>query len=425
MSEGAAHLVERDAQLSALDAHLAAVGDDGQGRLLFVGGEAGAGKTSLVAAFTAARAPAAVRGYAEPLAAPRPLGALVDVAVQLGGRIDTAVAEGASAVELVSTLAADLPRDPVPVLVLEDLHWADEATLDVLRVLGRRLDRVKALVVGTYRDDQIGPAHALRTVLGELAPQPLVHRITVPPLTPRGVAELVDDRLDAGDLHRLTRGNPFFVTEVLAGDGEVPDTVRDAVLARRARLVDVPRGVLDAFSIVPGRVEPWLAEALAGASLEGLDACLASGVLVLEGDAVQFRHEIARVVVEESLSPFRRVDLHRRALAAMEAHSEGDPARMAHHAARAGDPAALLRHAVRAGRQAASLRAHREAADQYALALESGAPMVDDVRADLLDRHAYECYLTDRIAEAAVSRRQLLDLHRRAGDRLREGDTHR
>src|SRR6185369_11094241 len=104
----------------------------------------------------------------------------------------------------------------------------------------------------------------------------------------------------APELHRRTGGNPFYVTEVLAGGGELPDTVRDAVLARAARLAPDARALLDAAAIVPPRVEPWLLAAMAG-DLAALDATLASGVLRAERDAVAFRHEIARVAIEDAL----------------------------------------------------------------------------------------------------------------------------
>jgi DNA-binding CsgD family transcriptional regulator len=428
VSDGGQRLVERSAQLEELAAHLAAVRADGVGRMVFVGGEAGVGKTALLAAFVADSGLEAWRGSAEPLHAPRALGPVLDVAGQVGGRFAELVAAGAAPVELTLAFAGDVDPDRVPLVVLEDMHWADEATLDFLRVLGRRLDRVPVLVLASYRDDEIGRAHPLRTLLGELATERCVSRLAVPPLSVEGVAELAaSTAADPATLHRLTQGNAFFVSEVLAGaDDAVPDTVRDAVLARRARMAPRARDLLDVVAVFPGRADLWLLERLAGPSYAEVEACLASGMLVPEGEGVRFRHEIARVSVEESLSPASRVRLNAAALAALvERAPEVDPARIAHHADRAGDTAAVLTYAPAAGERAATLRAHREAADQFALALAHAESAPDDLRARLLERHSYECYLTDRMDEAFTSRRLALELYARSGDRLREGDTWR
>lgn len=427
MDDGAPRLVERTAQLDALAGELARVRVDHAGRMVFVGGEAGVGKTSLLAAFVARAGAPVWRGSSEPLQSPRALGPVLDLAAQMGGRFADLAASGSGSVELVAALAEELVGGEVGVLVLEDLHWADEATLDFVRVLGRRLDRVHALVLASYRDVEVGRAHPVRTLLGELATERSVSRLAVPPLTVRGVAELVGADGDAASLHALTQGNSFFVTEVLAGgDDTVPDTVRDAVLARRARMSVDEQTLLDAVAVLPGRAELWLLEQVAGTTYGAIEGCLASGMLVEDGDGVRFRHEIARVAVEDSLSGATRAALHARVLAALVDREPGvDPARIAHHADSAGDRASVLRHAPLAGERAAALGAHREAAGQFALALRNADAAPDDVQAHLLERHSYECYLTDRMDEAFASRHGALAIHERAGDRLREGDAHR
>jgi tetratricopeptide (TPR) repeat protein len=212
-----------------------------------------------------------------------------------------------------------------------------------------------------------------------------------------------------------------------AGGAEIPETVRDAVLARAARLDPAAQAVLDAVAIVPPRVELWLLEALADGALGAREACLASGMLRAERDAVGFRHEIAGGALEEALPPDRRLALHRRALAALAAAPGGraDLARLAHHAEAAGDVEAVLLHAPAAGERAAALGAHREAAEQYARALRHADGLPAERRVALLERRAYECYLTEPIGDAIATRRELLREYRALGDRLREGDTHR
>jgi hypothetical protein len=224
-------------------------------------------------------------------------------------------------------------------------------------LLGRRVESVPLLLVLTYRDDELARHHPLRTVLGGLRP---TLRLRTEPLSPAAVGTLAAG-LDAAELHRITGGNPFFVSEVVAaGNAHIPATVREAVLARVARLGDAAADVLDAVSVAVPYAELELLDALAQS--DGLDDGLAAGILQAVPGGVAFRHELARRAVEESLGPHRRRDLHRRALAAPSGGT--DPARLAHHAEAAGDPAAVLRYAPAAAVRAASTGAHREAAEQ-------------------------------------------------------------
>ena len=334
--------------------------------------------------------------------------------------------QGASPGDLVDALAEAITQPTV--LVFEDLHWADEATLDLLRVLARRLRRLPALVLATYRDDELSRTHPLRVLLGELATERRVHRVSLPLLSADGVALLASGRtVDVERLHRLTGGNPFFVTEVLAaGSDGAPDTVRDAVLARAARLPPLTRRLLEAVAVVPSRAELWLLDAIAPLSLSGLEECLSSGMLLADRETVQFRHEIARASIEESLPPDVALALHRRALAALvESGDVIDPARIAHHAAVVGDGRSVLTYAPVAAERAARLRAHREAAAHLASALRYVDQLPRGGRVDLLERHAYECYLISQPQLAGESQRRALAEHEAAGDRLRQGDSHR
>jgi predicted ATPase len=138
-----------------------------------------------------------------------------------------------------------------------------------------------------------------------------------------------------------TGGNPFFVTELLAGpQGELPLTVRDAVLARASMLDAQARALLDLISVVPDEAELWLLEQAADSALDGLESCVAIGMLEEHGHAVRFRHELARLAIEQDVGAARKIELHRRVLPALEAGA-GSPARLVHHAEAAGDHAAL------------------------------------------------------------------------------------
>jgi DNA-binding CsgD family transcriptional regulator len=399
----------------------------GRGRFVVVAGEAGVGKSAAVRAFGAeARGSALVlSGGCDALFTPRPLAPFLDMVEEAGGPLETAVEEGAPAV--VAALLGLARQGSATIVVVEDVHWADEATLDVLRLLARKLAPARLLVLATYRDDELDRVHPLRVLLGELATLPQLGRITVPPLSPEAVVELVGSaEVDAGELHRLTGGNPFFVTEVLAsGNGVIPPTVTDAVLARAARLSGEARAVLDAVAIVPPQADHWLLEAIAGPSPEGLDACLGSGMLRPEGAGVAFRHELARLALEGSVAPQRKLELHRAAVAALAEPPGGavDVARLAYHAEAAGDADAVLRYAPLAAERAEAVGAHREAAAHYARVLRFGERLSPTERAELLERRSRACYFTDDIDEAIDAVEEALKLRRALGQRLEEGSS--
>jgi DNA-binding CsgD family transcriptional regulator len=422
-------LLERSEELLVLSEALATVESTGRGRLVLVAGEAGIGKTALLRAFCSSLDGVRILcGACEALHTARPLGPLLDIAAETRGELAELVEGGASPSDVLTALLDELRGDAPTVVVLEDLHWADEATLDLIRLLARRLATVPALVAVTYRDDELERDHPLRIALGEL-PQSTLMRLALPPLSMTAVAKLARPfGADPHALHGRTAGNPFYVTEALAAGGtHVPDSVRDAVLARAARLGPGVRALLDAVAIAPPRAELWLLEGVAGDDVVHLEDCIASGMLRAERDAVAFRHEIARVAVEAALPPDRRVALHRRALAAL-ADASGkkiDLARLAHHAEAAGDGEAVLRLAWAAGDRAAALGAHREAAAQFARALRFADAVSSEERAELLERRSYECYLTSAIGDAIEARRLALAEHHSRGDRLREGDAHR
>ncbi|MGK5684855.1 ATP-binding protein [Actinoplanes sp. URMC 104] len=414
-------LLERSAELSALDALL--TGCAAGGRVAVVSGEAGAGKSTLAAAFAETAGPRAqmLWGACDPLLTPRALGPLHDIARRLGGRLRERIGDGPRG-EVFDLFLEALDRPPQaarPVVVLEDLHWADEATLDMVAFLGRRLALCRALLLLTYREDEIGPDHRLRTVLAGLPPG-LVRRIGLPPLSPAAVAELARRAGRAApDVHGVTGGNPLLVTEVLAAPAEgVPPTVRDLVLSRLATLTPPARDVAHLVSVVPSRA----GLDLLGGRLAEVDECLARGVLTARGNGVAFRHELLRRAVEESLSPVRRQALHAEILAAYEKLPGVDPASLVHHAHHAGDDAAVLRWAPIAARRAASLGAYRQAAAHYAraLPLAAGRPARD--RAALREEYSLAAYHGGLTEEALAARRAAQALRTELGDPVPIGE---
>ena len=416
-------LLERAESLSVLEAALAEATPGPGGRLVLVRGEAGIGKTALVRRFCDSQRPPVrtLWGACEVLFTPQPLGPLVDVARFIGGDFEELVERGAPIHDVLSALTEEVAKRAPTVLVLEDLHWADEATLDVVRLLGRRVDRFPALVVATYRDDELHAHHPLRVVLGELARVRDAEWLDIPRLSHGAVAELAEPcGLDVNQLYRTTGGNPFFVSEVLAaGITEIPSTVRDAVLARAAGMSGTARKMLEALTVAPPGAEVGLLRAIARDATESLDECVGSGMVVAAGGGVAFRHELGRLVIEESMMPGRRAALHAEALRAM-AHSR-DYSRLAYHAESAGDADAVLRFAPQAALRASAVGAHRESAAQYARALRFADRLPPAERAELLECRSSECMLTDQTDEALDTVKAAIRLRRELRDLRAEG----
>ena len=410
-------LVERDPFLAPL-LEWVPVPDARSGRLVLLGGEAGVGKTSLVGLVATRVGPDVTvrRGYCDNVATPPPLGPVVDALPELTAKIDATTP--ATRPRLFRDIRARLTEGPT-LLVLEDVHWADEATLELVRFLGRRLDGMPLLAVVTFRDDEAGAGTPLTALLGDLATAPFVDRMHLPPLTARAVEALVaqaSSTLDAGALYRRTGGNPFFVTEVLAsGATDAPSTVRDAVLARLGRLSPAARDVLAAAAVLgPGASLPLVCQ-IARQSVEALDEGVRQGMLVADRDGgFAFRHEIARETVEADLPNAVRMRLHATALATLVRMGTADAHRLAHHAAGSGRQEDAVRYSIAAATHSARLGAHREAAREYRLAL-AFPEVLDRARtAELFDHLSYEYYLTNEIEQAFTARRRALELHQQA-----------
>jgi DNA-binding CsgD family transcriptional regulator len=305
------------------------------------------------------------------------------------------------------------------VLVVEDVHWADEATLDVLRYVTRRIADLPAVLVLTYRDDELTREHPLQQLLGQTSAAGRVRRMRLRRLSPDAVRWLsAASPVDAGQLFALTSGNPFFVTEVLAaGDGDrIPSTVVDAVLARVRRLDPATQDALEQLAVVPSTVERWLVDALLPGGLAALAAAEEHGLLTVSPASVAFRHELTRRAVADSLPVARRVELNRRVLQALAGREGVDLARILHHAAQAGDSDAIVQHGPAAGRDAATAGAHREAAAHYRLALQHRERFAPAELADLLERYAIECYTIGTAEPMLAAQREAVGLRRSLGD---------
>jgi DNA-binding CsgD family transcriptional regulator len=401
-------LLERDHSMAELASAVDRACNDAGGVVTVVG-EAGIGKTALLdeLARQAGDRVRILRAGCEALFTPRPLGPLHDIAAELG------VDPDAPRERLFPAVLAVAGRVPT-LLIVEDVHWADHATLDLLKYLARRIARTPLLLALSYRDDEIGADHPLITLLGEMCTS--VRRIALSPLSREAVNHLASGR--AG-VFELTGGNPFYVTEVLDSDpGAIPPMVRDAVLARAAKLTPEARQVLEIASLVPGRAELGLIDA----HDEAIEAATRGGIVRIESGAIVFRHELARRAIEDSVSELRRMSMHRAILARLIERGEPSLARRAHHAAGGRDAEAILRFAPLAAAEAAKAGAHREASAHLGNALQYTGTAGDSERAALLESLAYECYLTEQHEEALAHRVEATSIRHRLGDAQLEGD---
>lgn len=414
-------LVERDAALDVLAGRLR-IANGGGGQIVLIAGEAGIGKTSLLNVLGDRRGDAQLWwGECIALQTPHPLAPLHDIARSADAAFRSLLRANASRAELFEAILSELENAP-RLVVIEDVHWADDATLDFLTFIGRHIGDLPCLLALSYRDDEVGPAHPFRRVLGDL-PAHLVTHVDVERLSASAVDELARRafRSPAG-VYAVTHGNPFFTSELLRhGRDGVPKSVTDLVLARFSRLQPQAQRVVQLAAMVPAKIERQLIEHILACDVADIEACLNSGLLVAGESTLSFRHELARVSIEASVSAPLARSLHGRILAELIREDAALPAaRYVHHAVRAGDAAAVRRYAPAAALQAQQSDAHREAAAHFRTALDCGAGASEPERTDWLDRYARECALNGALDEAITARLELAERHRQSGNRRAE-----
>lgn len=414
-------LLEREDHLATLVDRFEQARD--AGRLVLVAGEAGSGKTALVQEFRSryladpGRATRVLVGRCDDLFAARPLGPVADIARETGGALASAIAAGERGA-VFDAFLGELGRpgsaDEPVVVVLEDLQWADEATLDLIRIVARRLDVLRCLVIATHRDD-LPADHALRRAWGSLV-GPNVTRMRLAPLSPEAVAALAaGSGIDPASLHSRTGGNPFFVIEVLAGEqAGLPPTVRDMVLARATHLHGPARDCLDAAAVLGRHATADLVVQVGDADASAVDECVAAGLLATDGTHLEFRHDLTRETIEDALTPLRRRQLHRRALDVLT--DDDDLVRRAHHALGSGERDAIVDLAVRAADECVTVGAHEQAATLYRGALDHEDGFAPEELQRTLQAYAQACRHLDRTTDAVVAGDRALALLLATGD---------
>ncbi|HEV2814163.1 MAG TPA: AAA family ATPase [Solirubrobacteraceae bacterium] len=409
-------LLEREEGLATLSsAHRAAAAGDG--RVVLVSGEPGIGKTAVVTSFLASLGEGArvLLGTCDDLSIPRPLGPIRDLTGRVSWPLDAALRGGAAPHEIQALLIDELELTPRPtVLVLEDVHWADEATLDLVTVLLRRVRTLPALLVLTFRPGEAPPGHRLHAVLGAVPPERSA-TLALQPLSRDAVATLAGEDADA--VYAASGGNAFYVTELLASGAaaDPPPSVANAVVGRASRLADDARSLLELVSIVPNRMPTGLLDAVMPAWAAAAEEPERRLLLEVDATSVRFRHELARHAIRSSVPVATRRRLHREILAVL-LDTAGDPADVVHHAEGAGDEDVVAEYAVVAARRAAALHSNREAYAHYRRATTFLGRLPTGERATVLEDFANAAYLMGRADEALPAIDRAIAHHRAEGD---------
>ena len=416
-------LLEREDELGVL-ADAVQDANAGRGSVVLVAGEAGIGKSSLVRELrerTGERVTFLI-GACEPLSVPVPLAPLRELVEAAGGG-DLIDLGSDDRLVLARRVASVLDKRAPVVAVIEDVHWADPLTLDLMRMLVRRAPEIGAAIIATFRDDEVAANPELGLLLGDLTNAPGVRRIRLQPLSNAAVRELAGPSgLDASELVRVTGGNPFLVAEAVAAGDRLPASVRDAALARAGRLSRAAREVADAAAVLGQRFDYALLDAVIPGSTKAVEEALARGVLLADGTRLGFRHELIREAIEASISPPRLAELHTRAVSALVNQTGAvDNARLAHHAELAGLRHEACRYATLASVEAERLGAPLQARLQAERAVRLGEHLADPERFELLIRYSRAANFTSTRYEDAVSgAEQALAVAERLGDPLRQ-----
>ncbi|MGA8264234.1 MAG: AAA family ATPase [Ignavibacteriaceae bacterium] len=421
-------LLERDKYLGELEHSFNRL-SDGSGLVVLISGEAGIGKTSLVESFvqTVEERATILWGTCDALFTPRPLGPLYDIASQLKNGLLNLLNSQASRPVIFSKFLENLQSKQKPnIVIIEDVHWADESTLDLIKYLGRRANRTTSLFIITFRDDEISSEHPLRFVLGDISSQNLI-KINLPLLTEKTVNDLAEThRLK--NLYVITGGNPFLITELLNNKNEgVPSTIKDSILTRISRLSNNAKELIQLVSIVPTKTEKWLIDGIVNFNTKILEECLNSGLVELEEEAISFRHELSRVAVEESLSESKRQLLNEKFLQVLLKQKDIDNylARIIHHAARALNKEAIINYAPYAAKQASILGSHSLAAEHYKNALRFVDRLPVQKQITLYEGRSCECYLTGQVEEGIKACEAVIDILKLHSNPFREGENYR
>ncbi|GAB3953657.1 AAA family ATPase [Kribbella albertanoniae] len=415
-------LLERVYELAVL-AESARQAMTGRGQVVLVSGEAGIGKSRLV---EAAREQLSGRwqvliGHCDDLAIARVLGPFHDLVGSVGSELTNALRAGADRDEVLSALRAELSWSGRPtLLVIEDVQWADDASIDALQYLVRRLGDLPVVLVLTYRDGELAAGHPVRRLVGSASGVEGTRHLPLRALSIAAIRELCRSSvLDARQVYDLTGGNPFYVSEVLAAGSTsgVPRRVADTVLSRIRDLDRVSREVIEQLALVPAALDKQLADRLVG-DTAALMAAEERGLLEVTASTISFPYELVRRAIADSIPAVRRSRLHGEVLKALLERTDADLQQIMYHARESGDGDVILRY----GGSAAQAATHREAAGHYGLMLEYASALPAAALAGLLESYANECYIVGDGQPGIEAIRRAIDLRQELDDPTAVGE---
>jgi len=376
------------------------------------------GKTTLVKEFckSVKNNCLTIQSSCDALFTPPPLAPLYDIIWQLGKELGELCAKIPDRVELFARFFHELEKQNETILiVIEDIHWADEATLDFLKFLARRITRLHCLLILTYRDDEIHSQHPLRNVLGQLPPDSFT-RLQLTPLSRQAVEKMAVEKGYKGeDVYMISNGNPFYVNEILANvSTDIPDNIRDSILTSYNRLDEQTKQICNLLSVMPTGLELKYLENLGIEYETAIHNCLYLNILVHNGSLISFKHELYRRTVETSLSPLLRVALNGKVLELFLENfvQNNQSERIIHYAKNANEKDLVVKFAPLAAKQSSHLGAHFEASKLFLSAIEYYQGKDPDLLLQFYEGYAYECYLTNKIKEAIIYTTKALQIWR-------------
>ncbi|HEU5168715.1 MAG TPA: LuxR C-terminal-related transcriptional regulator [Chitinophagaceae bacterium] len=396
-------LVERDNFLSMMHETFDEV-ITGEGHCILISGEAGIGKTSLVRFFFNEKKEDCqiYFGACDALFTPRPLSPVYDIALQIKDKTwDT---------DDRSMLFTGIFREleiqkKASLIIVEDIHWADEATFDFLKFFIRRITQLHCLLLITYRDSEIHSSHPLRTVLGQLPPD-FFTRLQLSPLSRGAVETMAAAKGYKGeDVYSISGGNPFYVNEILASYSTgIPDNIKDSILSVYNRQNEKTKQVWQILSVIPSGLEVKYLEKLEPYYSEAIENSIDTKILIMKEGLISFKHELYRRTIETSLSPLIRRDINKRMLDILVENSDQsrEMERIIHHAKNASENEIVVKYAPLAAKEASSVGAHLEAAKLYLTAIEYYREKDKNTLIDFYKAYAYECYLTNQLKDGII-----------------------
>lgn len=424
-------LLERQDSLNKLSQLLESVLAGEAGRTVLLSGEAGIGKTSLIKHFTdnLNSDTEVLWGNCDALFTPRPLGPLYDIAYQIKSNLVNKLDNEEKRVAIFSAFLNYLESTSnLKIVIIEDIHWADESTFDLIKFLAKRINRAHSILILSYRDEEIDSEHPLRSIFGNL-PYSETTRIRLYPLSETAVDTLMKNAgIKNENLYEKTGGNPFYVTEVLANRNEkLPSSIKDAVIAHASKLPEDTKKLLEIISVIPTKVELEFLKKLVNSVEDHIDSCINKAILIAENNLISFRHELARLAVQDSIPEMKRIKLHKKVLDSLlgDNNKHNLLAQIVHHAVQAKDKSTIVKYAPLAAKQASMLDSHREAASHYQTAIEYSKDLSIEEKLKLLEGRYNECTLTAQIKTAINACESIQEIVKDLNEPLLLGENYR